>query len=310
MTNKSISLGLQDKAKLYNISKSLASKTRIDIIEQLNKGSMNVNEISERLGIPTSTAAFNVNILEEANIIRTELQPSSRGSMKLCSLNIGSLSVKLDNAGGAKNGNTFYIDMPIGNYTDCRIFPTCGIVGGDGYLDVEDRPRGFYNSQKAFAQLIWFYKGYLEYKFENNIIDGTKVNLLEISMELCSEAPFYRTEWPSDITMWINDVEIGTWTSPGDFGGRRGKLNPQWWADDRTQYGLLKAFRVSGEGSFVDEQRISNVTLDELNIEKGDFIKMRIGVRDDAQNVGGVNIFGEKFGDYQQNIIMRIDYSM
>jgi predicted transcriptional regulator len=310
MTNKSISLGLQDKGKLYNISKSLASKTRIDIVEQLNSTSMNVNEIAERLGIPTSTAAFNVNILEEAGIIKTELQPSSRGSMKLCSLNMNSIFIDLGSGSGTKSANTFYIDMPIGNYTDCRIFPTCGIVGSDGYLDVEDKPRGFYNAKKALAQLIWFYKGYLEYKFENNIIDGTKVSMLEISMELCSEAPFYRSEWPSDITMWINDVEIGTWTSPGDFGGRHGKLNPQWWADNRTQYGLLKAFRVTDEGSFADDQRISGVTLGMLNLEKGDFIKMRIGVRDDAHNVGGINIFGEKFGDYQQNIIMRIDYSM
>jgi predicted transcriptional regulator len=42
---------------------------------------------------------------------------------------------------------------------------------------------------------------------------------LEISLELCSEAPVTTPEtsknWPSDITIWINEQEIGAWTSPG-----------------------------------------------------------------------------------------------
>jgi len=45
-----------------------------------------------------------------------------------------------------------------------------------------------------------------------------------------------------------------------------------------------------------------------LNIEKDDYFTLRIGVKPDAKNLGGINLFGEKFGDYQQNIMMRIDY--
>ena len=29
-----------------------------------------------------------------------------------------------------------------------------------------------------------------------------------------------------DVSVWINEVEIGVWTSPGDYGDRRGKYTP------------------------------------------------------------------------------------
>ena len=35
-------------------------------------------------------------------------------------------------------------------------------------------------------------------------------------------------------------------------------------------------------------------------------IRFRIGVRDDARHPGGANIFGRGFGNYDQDIVMRI----
>ncbi|MGE5614256.1 MAG: ArsR/SmtB family transcription factor [Bacillota bacterium] len=306
---KQLVLCIDKKDEFYNITKALASEVRIDILKLLNSGSLNVNEIAERLNIPASTAAVNVKVLEDAGLILTELQPGVRGSMKLCSRRVDKIDIELTSQYNTGNINTFYTNMPIGNYVDCKIFPTCGITSEKGYIDVEDNPKGFYNPERTSAQLIWFYKGYIEYRFPNSVLQHGKATLLEISLELCSEAPNYRNNWPSDITMWINGVEVGTWTSPGDFGGRRGKLNPLWWPDGSTQYGLLKTWRVVESGSYIDEMKISDVKLSSLALEKGDYISVRIGIKDDAKNVGGINIFGEKFGDHPQNIVMRIDYN-
>jgi predicted transcriptional regulator len=66
---------------------------------------------------------------------------------------------------------------------------------------------------------------------------------LELSMEICSEAPEFALDWPSDITLWINGVEV------------------------------------------------------------------RLGVKADARNVGGLNLFGRKFGNYGQDILMRTKYA-
>ena len=40
-------------------------------------------------------------------------------------------------------------------------------------------------------------------------------------------------------TLWVNDVEVTTWNSPGDFGGVRMTENPDWWYEYGTQYGIL-----------------------------------------------------------------------
>jgi predicted transcriptional regulator len=59
---------------------------------------------------------------------------------------------------------------------------------------------------------------------------------------------------------------LGTWTSPGDFGGERGRLTPDWWAAGDTQYGPLKRSRVSAEGTSLDGVRFSDVTLEDLRL--------------------------------------------
>ena len=38
------------------------------------------------------------------------------------------------------------------------------------------------------------------------------------------------------------------------------------------------------------------------------YITVRVGIAEDAVHVGGINLFGECFGDYHQNILMKISY--
>ncbi len=305
--SKEIELSIERPDELYSIAKALASEVRIEIIKLLNYNSLNVNEISECLNIPASTAAVNVKVLEEAGLIHTELQPGARGSMKLCSRKRDIIRMVLKSY-SSSHDNSHFINMPIGSYVDCKAAPTCGLASEKGYIDTEDEPRGFYNPGRWQAQLIWFHKGYLEYRFPNTVLEGTKAKLVEVSLELCSEAPNYQNDWPSDITMWINGHDCGTWTSPGDFGGRRGKLNPPWWSDGSTQFGKLKTWRVNKTGAYIDEKKSAEINVNTLELEKNDYITVRIGIKEDANNIGGINIFGDKFGDYSQHIVMRLDY--
>ena len=96
---------------------------------------------------------------------------------------------------------------------------------------------------------------------------------------------------------------------PGDFGARRGKLTPPIWPNGNTQYGMLKTFAVRNNGAYIDGLLIKQtVTLEDLNIEKNPYITLRIEVKEDANHVGGINLFGEKYGDYPQGIIMNLTY--
>jgi len=59
-------------------------------------------------------------------------------------------------------------------------------------------------------------------------------------------------------------------------------------------------------GTFIDGIRISDVTLADLDLDNHHSIRMRIGIADEAKHPGGINIFGRGFGNYDQDIIMRL----
>ena len=54
--------------------------------------------------------------------------------------------------------------------------------------------------------------------------------------------------------------------------------------------------------------KISDVRISDLNLMENAFIRLSIAVKKDAAHQGGINLFGEKFGDYNQAIVMRLDY--
>lgn len=302
-----VSMNLDDTEQLALIAKALSAEIRIEILKVLCHESLNVNEIAERLNIPASTAATHVKLLEEAGIIKTSLQRGIRGSMKLCTKVLGDIEVSLDTS-EEETYQCEVINMPIGNYVDYKVAPTCGIVSDKAHIDEEDEPRCFYNPNRIYAQLLWFGEGYVEYRFPNNMLKENRERRVSISMELCSEDHEYNMDCLSDITVWVNGIEAGTWTCPSDFGGRRGKLNPSWWPDKNTQYGVLKTWTLTEQGTYIDEDKVNHVTIDEYHLSDNDYISVRIGIKEDATNIGGINLFGSGFGDYPQDIRLKIYY--
>lgn len=302
-----LKLTLDDKEKLSSIGRALSAETRIEILQLLCNADMNINEIAEALSIPQSSAAAHVKVLEETNLIRTTLQPGIRGSMKLCSKSTSEIEILL-NSNRLGLERTEVIHMPIGNYVDYKVEPTCGIVSEKGTIGEEDEPRCFYHPERYKAKLLWLGKGYIEYRFPNDFLKHEKEKRVDLSMEICSEDHEYNLDYPSDITLWVNGLEAGTYTCPSDFGGRRGKLNPEWWPDKNTQYGVLKTWSLTGEGTFIDRELVSNVKLSEYQLGEKEYISVRIGIKDDAKHIGGINLFGDCFGDYAQHIKMVIYY--
>ena len=125
--------------------------------------------------------------------------------------------------------NVIEVAMPVGLYTDFEAHPPCGLCSREEIIGFLDVPDTFLNPKRAVASLIWFERGFVEYKFPNNLKGNMVLERLEFLMELSSEVPGTNKNWPSDITVWVNGIEIGTWTSPGDFGDVRGKFTPAWW---------------------------------------------------------------------------------
>lgn len=307
---KHVDLTLSKPDQLYRFAHALASPVRIRIMQALCNSSMNVGELSQALDIPMSTTALAVKTLEEAGLITTETQPGARGSMKLCSRRIDTMSVDLGPE-ETKEGSVLSMHMQLGGYSIAEgIRSTCGIAGEKAIIGEMDNPAVFYSTERFDAQLIWFRQGLLEYRFSFQQMDKIEIEWLEFSFEACSEAPMYRDPWESDIAVSINGKRLGIWTCPCDCGGRQGKLTPGWWPALSTQFGFLKTWRVTDKGTYLDGARISNVTISDLRIRAQNYIAAAIEVPQDAEHVGGINLFGNWFGDYPQALILRLGYRL
>ncbi|QLG40834.1 MULTISPECIES: transcriptional regulator [unclassified Paenibacillus] len=307
-----LELSFDNPDELVTVTHALSTRSRVDILRLLISQNLNIVEIAEALKLPVSTVASNIKVLEAARLINTELLPASRGAMKVCSRNYDDIHIALNLEKAIPKGDiqVYEVDMPIGHYSDCEVSPTCGMANGEGMIIREDEPASFYHPKHVGAQIMWFRKGYVEYLMPLEIPAEAVIESLELSMEICSEAPNYDHNWPSDISVWINGVEIGMWTCPGDFGDRRGKLNPAWWFEWSTQYGLLKTWRVDKNKTTLDMEKISAVDLAQLNLQNSHKLRVRIGIKPDAVHQGGINLFGRQFGDYDQNIKMTVHYAI
>lgn len=299
---------LVDPEERPDVLRGLASPVRVKILKVLHqRGGLNVNDIADLLELPQSTVSSNLQILEEAGLIKTETQKAKKGNQKICRAVFDEVLVMFKDDATATRQNVIEVAMPVGLYTSCEVSAPCGLCSTEGIIGLLDVPDIFLDPGRMRAGLMWFTRGFVEYQFPNNArLSKTNVEALEFSLELSSEVPGTATEWPSEITVWVNHQDVGTWTSPGDFGDQRGVYTPDWWTLRGSQYGMLKTWRVARDGTYVDGMKISPVSLKDLDIPNHHSIRLRIGVKENAKYPGGVNIFGRGFGNYDQDIILRI----
>ncbi len=290
-----------------DLLKAIASDTRLRILRLLAERDLNINEIARALNLSYPMASKHVQVLEQAGFVICEYMAGTQGAQKRCKLRWDKLIFSLDVPDLAEQVEE--IEMAIGMYTLATPSPTCGLASRDGYIGLMDDPQSFLLPERANAQLLWMGSGFVEYVFPNFLPTSVDITQVEVVMEICSEAPDYNNDYPSDITLWINGVEVGTWTCPGDFGGKRGRLNPPWWNDHGTQFGVLKVWSVNADGSFIDGMRISDVTVKDIMVVPQQPVTVRIGNKPDARHIGGFNLFGKGFGNYEQDLLLRLHYA-
>lgn len=297
-----------DPEENLEVLHGLASSVRVKILKLLHvRGPLNVNDIAAALELPQSTVSSNVQILEQAGLIRTETQKARKGNQKICHSTFDEVLVMFKEDINPLRSNAIEVQMPLGLYTSCEVSAPCGLCSGEGIIGLLDVPDTFLDPDRMKAGLIWFTRGFVEYQFPNNAkLSKNEIESMEFSMELSSEVPGTSADWPSDITVGVNGQDVGTWTSPGDFGDKRGVYTPDWWKLKGSQYGKLKGWRINSSGTYVDGVKISPVSLKDLDLEKHHSIRLRIGVKADAKHPGGINIFGRGFGNYDQDIVLRL----
>ncbi len=298
---KSLSEGL-------DLFKALGSEIRLEIIKiLLEENGMNMNELASKLNITNGALTSHIRKLEECGVITVSNETSGHGNQKICSVHLDKILIDVQDE--AKDEDIYTAGIKVGQFADYDVYPTCGLASSSQLIGQVDDTRYFSHPDRYNADILWFTKGYVEYVVPNFIPFNQKIDEICISAELSSEAPGVNNVWPSDIYFYLNNTFLGTWTSPGDFGDVKGIFTPDWWFPNWNQYGLLKMLVINHRGTFIDGLQISDVTIDQFNLTSKSNIKFKLAVPEDAEHVGGLTIFGKNFGNYNQDIDVKISYS-
>ncbi len=291
------------------VYKALASETRLQILNHLADTPSTVSRLAQIMDISKAIMSRHIKILEDANLIHlSKTYASSDGREKVYTLRVDKINITFP--------KKIYLpykkiqqEIKLGYFSDFSATPSCGLASKEAIIGRLDDPRVFVANERIHASLLWFSDGYVEYRIPNPLESDQHPEMLELSLEIASEFPISNNTWPSDISFYINNINAGTWTSPGNYSDVRGKLTPKWWDEKYSQYGLLKHLRITHNDTGMDGEKLSDTSLEDLHLESSPFITVRIGIDENARNKGGLTIFGENFGNHPQNILLSIFYS-
>ena len=292
---------LFDENQILELGKALSSPIRLKIIRLLaeNDGK-NFNELAERLSITGSAITAHINQLEKAGILRVESTAGKHGMQKQCYINEWRFLIDFQEE--KRQQNTFHAEIPIGSYCSYQANPTCGLATTEKNIGYYDDPRYFDDPEHIYAGILWLTEGYVEYRLPNYLAKNQTIGELQITQELSSEAPGFCEKWPSEIFFSLNDTVLGSFVCPGDFGLKTGLYSPGWWIYGKNQYGMLKALVINHSGCYLDGQKISSFTIDDLHLSSSSEIRYRISAPDSGTGRGGMTLFGKGFGKYNQDI--------
>lgn len=290
-----------------DIFKALGSEVRIEIIKILMENhEMNMNELAAKLNITNGALTGHIKKLEDCGLVMVSNESVGHGNQKKCSVHLDKILIEMDSQDFK---NIYQTDLKVGHFSDYSVYPTCGLASSTAIIGEVDDTRYFAHSDRYNADILWFTRGYVEYVVPNFIPFGQKIDQITISLEISSEAPGVNDVWPSDISFFLNNKKIAMWTSPGDFGNMKGIFTPDWWYPNWNQYGLLKILVINRKGTFIDGLQVSDVSVNDFDFDYRSTIKFKLEVEEDAEHVGGLTIFGKTFGNYNQDIAVRINYS-
>lgn len=291
-----------------NYFEALASHTRLRVIQLLSEKDMDIKELAEALDVSSSIMTKHVRKLESAGLITSSNVSKDGNRHKVCSLLNMVAEVQppfKDNR--ADGGRHFYeTSIPVGVFTDIRASAPCGMADENRVLGCIDEPVYLLGSERASAQLLWMKQGYVEYLLPNYLTEHQWLSAVELSGEFGSEVAGFNDRWPSTIWLSLNGVRICSFTTPGDFGSVHGALTPAWW--DKNQYGILVVITIDGNGVFVNGEKKAGLTVEDLPLLDDRWV-LRLEVGGPDEKGGGMTLFGERFGNYQQSLLFRAYYT-
>jgi len=300
----------EDLPIIARVCEAMGDETRLQILRQLRFPPYlySIPALEKLIGIPRTTLLRHLDKLEQANLVSVVYRSAASSTTRMFMADMASTQIDLHFFANEekKTSTTVTQSCPVGQYVDFSGedlgFSTSTYTA---HFNLDD----CFHPKRLKAEIIYSTRGQITYAFSNKVAKYNDVREITFSLELCSEAPYYNNDYLSDITFWINDREIATYLSLGDYGDRKGLLNPDWWPDHSSQYGKLVTLTVNDLGVTLNGKLMtSKLTIKDLHLAEGNRILFRLGNKPTDAHQGGFNIFGSTFGDYPQDIVLQLTY--
>lgn len=297
---------LNDGLELF---KTLGSDVRMRIVELLSeRGEMNMNEIASALELTNGALTAHIRKLEECGIIQTVTECTGHGNQKLCSMKVDQILV---------NGRTEEVrevrvrdgELPIGSFDSYEVKAPCGLCNVYSRIGKEN-DAGYYElPDRLQAGLLWFSEGYIEYRIPNMLLAGEKMHQMTFYFEISSDQVGPLPENQAEIDFYLNGKKLGSWVTPPEFEWNKGIYTPAWWYGREKQFGLVKMIAITPHGTYLDGGRMSDVGLNAFTSEELQHLRFRLSVAKRGGYQGGMVLYGAGFGNYNQDIRVRIHCS-
>ena len=290
------------------VFRTLGSEVRMRIVQLLaEQGEMNLGAIASALDMTNGAVTTHIRKLEEAGIIRVSTEHSARGMQKVCSLQVDEILFDISPSQEERKTKSYETQVGIGEYSDYEISSPCGLAGEERMIGDEDDLRSFSYPERFKAAMLYFHDGYVEYRIPNLLPNGQKIVQITLSFEISSAEMGDESDTTSDISFHLNGRYLGEWRSIRSEDFSRGIFTPMWWKDTRLQHGFLKMIVINEMGIFLDGARIQEQPHELLkDCEREMKLRFEAHPRDGRE--GGLSLFGDHFGNYNQNIQVRVHY--
>ena len=163
----------------------------------------------------------------------------------------------------------------MGNFFGFDAWAPCGLASHGHIIRKWDDPSSFCDVERVNAALVWTAFGYLEYRIPvDPLFIGKRITKVKIELEisphhmvrthkaLClpPDIPASRiTDDMSDVTFWVNGVEVGTQTVNLEDDRESAIYTPSWW---RTlpYNGELMKISLNDGGCFINHRKTNPAT--------------------------------------------------
>lgn len=303
-------LHIRDLNEGLEVFKTLGSDVRMRIVELLSeRGEMNMNELAVALELTNGALTAHIRRLEECGIIRTVSECAGHGTQKRCSIRTDQILLtarRLEEQQEIQIGES---EVPIGQFDAHFVSPPCGMCSINSPIGVENDVRNFSYQERFQAGLLWFSRGYVEYRIPNTLTEDQKVAQLVIYFEISSDRAGEAEECCADIAFYLNDQKLAVWTTPPEFRWEKGIYTPRWFHGRERQSGLMKMIVINGGGVYFDGVKMSDTPIGTLLPEGQEEFRFRIASENQGKHRGGIILYGSGFGNYNQDIRVRLHYT-